>query len=521
MTTIQHHVVAESQVQNQGWIRIGGGDVVTKTSDMIKILDPNVKLPYIPTSGLPTPPYTSPLPVAKLGAEYANVCDTPLHALIDETIAARMEDGEDQAFFAADLSAVYQAVQMWRASPMGERVEIFYAVKCNTSPVVLHLLSLLGTSFDCASTAEINQVLALPTAPSPDRIIFANPCKPASFIRAAAEKGVAMMTFDNADELYKIKRCHPEAKLVLRMLTDDSKSLCRLGLKFGAPLATCPGLLALAKQLGLNVIGVSFHVGSGCKDPLQFADAVWRAKQVFDMGKQVGYEFKFLDVGGGFERETFGEMSQIISDSLDLYFPAAEGVRVVAEPGRLLVSSAFTLATSIIARRRALPTLAGPSTQVVEQEEGEGADVMYYINDGVYGSFNCIMFDHQIVHPYPVTLGGSTSAILPPPAFPPPPNVSMAVDLPVQLGYDTEKTSVWGPTCDSIDCVRQIVRLPKGLEVGDWLAWGEMGAYTLCAASTFNGFAKSPVVWTTGGSSHESLAVRAILDAYAGPCVMS
>jgi len=109
-----------------------------------------------------------------------------------------------------------------------------------------------------------------------------------------------------------------------------------------------------------------------------------------------------------------------------------------------------------------------------------------YINDGVYGSFNCIMFDHQIVHPYPLTIGSELTTARP--SFPPPPNVALPIDLPVQLGYlDNEKASVWGPTCDSIDCVRQVVKLPKGLEVGDWLAWGEMGAYTLCAASTFNG----------------------------------
>ena len=74
------------------------------------------------------------------------------------------------------------------------------------------------------------------------------------------------------------------------------------------------------------------------------------------------------------------------------------------------------------------------------------------------------------------------------PGPPTPPNISLPIDLSVQLGYkETEKASIWGPTCDSIDCVREVVRLPSGLEVGDWLGWGEMGAYTSCAASTFNG----------------------------------
>jgi ornithine decarboxylase len=107
------------------------------------------------------------------------------------------------------------------------------------------------------------------------------------------------------------------------------------------------------------------------------------------------------------------------------------------------------------------------------------------------------MFDHQIVHPYPLTISHSPSYAVP--SFPPPPNVHLPVDLPVQLGYEhTEKASVWGPTCD-------------------WIGWGEMGAYTLCAASTFNGFERSPVHWTTGGTTTDAIAVRAILDAFAGP----
>ena len=93
-----------------------------------------------------------------------------------------------------------------------------------------------------ASNGEINQVLQLGV--NPERIIFANPCKATSFIRSSAKVGVDMMTFDNTDELYKIARTHPGAKLVVRILTDDSKSLCRLGLKFGAPLVTVPALLA-------------------------------------------------------------------------------------------------------------------------------------------------------------------------------------------------------------------------------------------------------------------------------------
>ncbi|WVO17850.1 hypothetical protein L204_105548 [Cryptococcus depauperatus] len=517
MTTITAQTcmtpAASSVSQQSSWV----GQKTSSVSALIKSLDSTAQIPYVPDVVLPTPPAStaSILSSDEPHPALAPVSDIPVHDLVKKTIATSTGvDLDESAFFAADLSAIYQAVQTWRASPIGSRVEIFYAVKCNPSPMVLHFLSLLGVSFDCASSSEIKQVLSLPIAPSGERIIFANPCKPASFIRAATQYDVSLMTFDNADELYKVKRINPNAKLVLRILTDDSKSLCRLGLKFGAPLDSCSGLLRVARQLWLNVVGVSFHVGSGCKDPMQFADAVWRARKVFDMGKEAGFNFDLLDIGGGFERETFDEMALVLRDSFDLYFPESSGVRIIAEPGRFLVSSAFTLATSIIASRRTPKIEASEQAQVVVEEETKSADVMYYINDGVYGSFNCIMFDHQIVHPHPLTIGHRLATVAPP--FPPPPNVQRDVDLPVQMGYsNVEKTSVWGPTCDSIDCVRQLVDLPKGMDVGDWIGWSEMGAYTLCAASTFNGFDRSPVLWTTGGNTADAHAVRAILDSFA------
>jgi ornithine decarboxylase len=160
-----------------------------------------------------------------------------------------------------------------------------------------------------------------------------------------------MMTFDNTDELYKIARAHPRAKLVVRILTDDSKSLCAFGVKFGAPLATVPGLLAKARELNLDIVGVSFHVGSGCYDPSIYTDAIRRARTVFNMGKDAGYTFSLLDVGGGFEDALFEEAAAFLTRAIDQYFPNRLGIKIIAEPGRYYVSKAFKLAANIIARR--------------------------------------------------------------------------------------------------------------------------------------------------------------------------
>jgi ornithine decarboxylase len=208
----------------------------------------------------------------------------------------------------------------------------------------------LGAGFDCASNGEISQILNIGGV-DPSRIIFANPCKATSFVRSAARAGVNNMTFDNADELYKIARAHPDAKLIVRILADDSKSICRFGIKFGAPLEVVPSLLSKAKELGLDVIGISFHVGSGCYDPTAYRDAIRRARDAFIMGTQAGYRFTLLDVGGGFEDARFEAAASVLTDAINHYFPDRKGIRLIAEPGRFYVSRAFSLAANIIARR--------------------------------------------------------------------------------------------------------------------------------------------------------------------------
>lgn len=308
----------------------------------------------------------------------------------------------------------------------------------------------LGNGFDCASKAEID--MALETGVDPSRIIYAQPCKTKSYLRHAANVGVKQMTFDNADELYKIKACFPEAELYLRILTDDSTSLCRLSMKFGASLDVARQLLELAHDLELKVVGVSFHVGSGAEDPKAFLKAVQDARLVFDQAAEIGHELHTLDVGGGFTGETFEKFAGVLGEALETYFPPH--IRIIAEPGRYYVGSAFTLAANVIARR-----------DVRDPEEESKDAYMIYLNDGVYGNFSNIIFDHQ--HPEPRILTCASQA-----------NAS-----PEDVAY-----SIWGPTCDGIDVISQRSLLPGLLDVGDWLYFEEMGAYTKCSATRFNGF---------------------------------
>jgi ornithine decarboxylase len=377
--------------------------------------------------------------------------DNPM-SMISSKINCTGREDKDDAFFMCDLGDVVRKHRTWVSEL--PHVMPYYAVKCNDNPAVLSTLAKLGVNFDCASKAEIQKVLKLA---GPERIIYANPCKQTAYIKYAAKHDVALMTFDNEGELHKIKTVYPTAKLVVRIVPPDpTKAQCPLGLKFGVDVVTAYELLAKAKELSLDVVGVSFHVGSGCYDASVYAGAVKAARLVFDFAKSLGFEFNLLDIGGGFPGSTdakisFEEICQVLRPALEVNFPAEEGTKIIAEPGRFFVASAFTLVCNVIAKRK--KCLVG------------GEELMYYINDGVYGSFNCLLFDHQEV----------TATLLHPE---------------VHLGKETLNTSIWGPTCDSLDCVVNECKLPE-LEVGDWLVFHNMGAYTMAAASQFNGMPKS------------------------------
>uniref|UniRef100_A0A3P8UAZ6 ornithine decarboxylase n=1 Tax=Amphiprion percula TaxID=161767 RepID=A0A3P8UAZ6_AMPPE len=354
-----------------------------------------------------------------------------------------MTDDRD-AFYICDLGDVLKKHLRWaRALP---RVTPFYAVKCNDSRAVVMTLASLGAGFDCASKTEIQLVQSLGVDPS--RIIYANPCKQVSQIKYASAHGVQMMTFDSEVELLKVARCHENAKLVLRIATDDSKAVCRLSVKFGAPLKACRGLLERAKELGLDVIGVSFHVGSGCTDPETYTLAIADARCVFDMG-----------------------ITAVINPALDKYFPADAGVTIIAEPGRFYVASAYTLVVNIIAKKVIM------DEESASDEEDEGTSdrtLMYYVNDGVYGSFNCILYDHAHCLP--------------------------TLHKKPKLDEVLYPCSIWGPTCDGLDRIVEQCNLPD-LQVGDWLVFENMGAYTVAASSTFNGFQRPDIHYVMSRSA--------------------
>lgn len=125
-----------------------------------------------------------------------------------EIAASKDLQENDSSFMLVDLDKIVDRFDLWkRELPM---IEPFYAVKCNTDPVLVRILATLGCGFDCASREEIDVVMDCGVAA--ERLIYANPCKTRSFIAHAMDRNVRMMTFDNAEELVKVGKLHPNAE---------------------------------------------------------------------------------------------------------------------------------------------------------------------------------------------------------------------------------------------------------------------------------------------------------------------
>lgn len=184
----------------------------------------------------------------------------------------------DDSFYVFDLGQVKQAYEEWtRTFPT---IRPFYAIKCNPNKRILKTLARLGSSFDCASPEEIKTVLKLGVDPS--RIIYANPCKKPRDIEWAAAQGVKRTTFDSFCELDKISQWGPDMDAVLRIRADDPTAQCALGNKYGAEQEDIDALAAHAAKLCVRVIGVSFHVGSGARDPDAHGNAIKKAKKLLN-----------------------------------------------------------------------------------------------------------------------------------------------------------------------------------------------------------------------------------------------
>ncbi|NXE93222.1 AZIN2 inhibitor, partial [Menura novaehollandiae] len=372
--------------------------------------------------------------------------------LLENLLGELCQESEQQAFFVADLGDIVKKhLRFLKALP---RVKPYFPVKCNGSEGVIRLLAELGAGFACANKAEITRVQGI-GVPG-DKIFYSSPCKQVAHIRYAANHGVRLMAFDNEVELSKVARSHPRARMLLG-ITAESIPSAHPGMAFGTTLKSCRHLLEAAKERAVEVVGISFHLGSRGLEPQAFAQAVAAAQLVFDMGAELGFRMHLLDIGGGFPgtedtRASLEEIAAVINSALDLYFPEGCGVDIAARPGRYYVTSAFTLAVSITALE-----------EVPVEQPG---------SDGRWDS-------------------GMDPPVCPSPPEPSPCSPPEEEPCPEDPWHSS---SLRGPPGRAEDRIADGLELPQ-LHVGDWLVFGNMGAYTITTPSLLEGCPQTRVTY--------------------------
>jgi len=328
------------------------------------------------------------------------------------------------------------------------KVDLHYALKPLPHPAVVQVVLAEGGYLDLATTGEVQ--LAQHLGASPERCIHTHPIKRAQDIRNAMEFGVSTFVADNPDEVRKFARLGERARLLLRVSFRSPGAVCDLSRKFGCDPETFLELARLAAGLGVDVQGISFHVGSQAADPAKHVEAIEACAKLLARARreQLG-TLDTLDIGGGFPID-YGtpvpDIGRFCAPIRQQLVKLPKRIRVIAETGRFIAGPAAIGVASVMGRA---------------QREGHW---WYYLDDGLYGSYSGQLYDHAR---YPVE--------------------------PLRAGAQQLPSVLAGPTCDSIDVIAENLMLPK-LEIGDLLIGRAMGAYTWASASEFNFFPRATVV---------------------------
>ena len=365
----------------------------------------------------------------------------------------RMVQQHGSPLMLLDASVVRQQYQ--RLSDALPGVTLHYAVKAFPDKALLQQLNQCGSSFDLASAGEVALVQALGIAP--ERCIQTHPVKRREDIVSCLEYGCRNFVFDHAGELEKLHPWRDQVSLMLRISFRNPYTRVDLSKKFGCELEDAMPLLRRAKALGLKVNGLCFHVGSQVIHPRRYVEAITHCRGIIEQANAEGMPLDVLDIGGGFPvpydapLPAIDEFCRPIREALGT-LPA--GMRVIAEPGRFLAAAAVTAVCSVMG---------------VSKREGRW---WHYLDDGVYGSYSGILFDHT--------------------RFP----LAVLKDGPLEPAVLT------GPTCDSNDIVDENIMMPV-LEEGDLIIGRYMGAYTRASATDFNYFPRAKVVVLDEATEHK------------------
>jgi|SRR5208283_3736095 len=318
--------------------------------------------------------------------------------------------------------------------------KIFYAVKANPSIEILGFLNNFGLGFEIASEGELQILASLGV--EPERIITSNPVKTFKFLEQAAAYGINYFAYDSTVEVEKLARYAHGANVYVRLSVPNEGSEWPLSKKFGVELDEATELLLVAKDKGLNPVGITFHVGSQCTNVYNWHAAIDKARDLWELAGDNGIRLQLLNIGGGYPIHYTKDVVDI--ESIEKKVAKAirqkfsEEIGVFIEPGRAVVGDAGIFIATVI----------GKATR--------GNENWLYIDVGVFNG----MMESVGGIKYQYVVGSRT---------------------------EPKEWTIAGPSCDSFDVIDRGVRLPEP-EIGNRILILSSGAYTVSYASEFNGF---------------------------------
>ena len=378
------------------------------------------------------------------------------------------------------VEANFRALQ--RALPLAR---IYYAVKANPAAPVLRRLVTLASSFDAASYEEV--AACLDAGARPEAISFGNTIKKASAIRGAFERGVSLFAFDSAEELEKLAKHAPGARVYCRILVANEGADWPLSRKFGTSVEQARELMLRAADMGLDPYGLSFHVGSQQTTTRAYEVAIGKVAMLFTDLTEAGVNLRMMNLGGGFPtryRDDVPEIDQFgdaIMTAMTEHFGNALPEMLI-EPGRFIVGDAGVVSAEVVLVSRRDPDdpvrwvyldivrfvvgdagVVSAEVVLVSRRDPNDPVRWVYLDIGRFGGLaetEGEAIKYRILTPHDGTPMG-----------------------PVAIA---------GPTCDGADILyeKSNYRLPLALTSGDRVELLSTGAYvTTYASQRFNGFA--------------------------------
>ncbi|HOD69660.1 MAG: Diaminopimelate decarboxylase [Deltaproteobacteria bacterium ADurb.BinA179] len=385
-------------------------------------------------------------------------------------------------FYCYSLPTLHRHIQAFEEPLSGVDHQTCFAMKANSSLAILTYMARHGLGADVVSGGELYR--ALKSGVPGEKIVYSGVGKTTGEIEMAIAAGIMMFNIESEQELEVINECagtlEKKAPISIRVnpdvdpMTHPYISTGMRENKFGIDVEASLAQYLKARDMeNIEIVGIDCHIGSQLTDLSPFIDAVQRLKMLINRLKEHGIELKYLDLGGGlgitYSDEEPPHPRDYVRAVLDAVGPL--GLKVIFEPGRVIVGNAGILVTSVLYRKQ-----TGTKTFIVVD-----AGMSDLIRPSLYGAYH---------------------------------DIRPLEDKPEAR----EKVDVVGPICESGDFLAKNRDLPM-LGRGDMIAVMSAGAYGFTMASNYNSRPKPPEVLVDGTRYYVVLKRQSYEDLVLGETV--